>query len=116
MRARLLTVVLLVLSGCDPIVEISGKVVAADGGIPPSTKVELSCTSGAQQAVARSAQTDSQGRFLLQGKGCLPSSCVLLTGAGFRRVEESLMAWCKKTAPSCSPGTCTTASVTLVLP
>ncbi len=114
MHARWLPVVLL-LCGCDPEIELVGKVLAADGGIPPTTKVELTCTGGTQSAVPRSAQTDSQGRFTLQGKGCLPSSCMLVTGAGFRRVEESLMEWCKKSSPSCGPGTCTNASVTLVL-
>ena len=114
MRVRLLPVVLL-LCGCDPDIELVGKVIAADGGVPPTTKVELTCTGGAQLAVPRFTQTDSQGRFSLQGKGCLPSSCVISTGAGYRLVEENLMEWCKKSSPRCGPGTCTNASVTIVL-
>ena len=106
----------LLLCGCDPDVEILGKVLAADGGVPGSTKVELTCTGGAQLAVPSSTQTDALGRFALRGTGCLPPSCVLSTGAGFRKVEEHLMEWCKKSAPGCAPGTCTAASVTLVLP
>lgn len=104
------------LCGCDPEVEILGKVISADGGVPPSTKVELACTGGPQRSLPGSVQTDPQGHFALRGVGCLPPSCVLFTGAGFRRVEENLMEWCKKSAPSCGPGTCTHASVTLRLP
>ena len=107
---------LLLLTGCPPDVEILGTVLAADGGIPPSTKVELTCTGGAQVSLPKSVQTDALGRFALRGTGCLPPSCVLSSGAGFRRVEENLMEWCKKSAPSCGPGTSTNASVTLVLP
>ena len=111
-----LLLLLLLLCGCDPDVEILGKVMAADGGVPPSTKVELICTGGAQLAVPSSVQTDALGRFALRGTGCLPPSCVLSTGAGFRKVEAHLMEWCKKSALGCAAGTCTAASVTLVLP
>ena len=106
----------LLLGGCDPDVEILGKVVGSDGGIPPPTRVELSCTGGPQLSVPRSVQSDSQGRFVLKGVGCLPPSCVLSSGEGYRRVEENLMEWCKKSAPQCAPGTCSAASVTLMLP
>lgn len=106
----------MLLVGCDPDVEILGKVLAADGGVPPSTKVELSCTGGTQAAVPHSVQTDASGRFSLRGSGCLPPSCVISTGSGFRKVEARLMEWCTKSAPSCAPGTCTAASVTLILP
>ena len=114
MRAHLLGVLL--LAACDPEVEIAGKVLAADGGIPPSTKVELACTGGAQLSLPKSVQTDSLGHFVLRGTGCLPPSCVLFSGTGLRRTEENLMEWCRKSAPRCGPGTCTNASVTLVLP
>ena len=107
---------LTLMCGCDPEVEITGKVVASDGGIPAATRVELTCTGGAQLAVPNSVQTDSQGRFALKGKGCLPSSCVLSSGAGFRRTEQNLMEWCTKSAPSCPAGSCIAASVTLLLP
>ena len=109
-------VVLLALCGCDPAVEILGNVVAADGGVPLPTKVDLNCTGGAQLSVPRSVQSDAQGRFALRGVGCLPPSCVLSTGEGFRRVEANLMEWCRKSAPGCAPGTCSAASVTLTLP
>ena len=65
---------------------------------------------------AGSAESDAQGRFALRGVGCLPPSCVLSTGEGFRRAEANLMEWCKKSAPGCAPGTCSAASVTLTLP
>ena len=107
---------LTVLCGCDPEVEIVGKVVASDGGVPGATKVELTCTGGAQLAVPNSVQTDDQGHFVLKGKGCLPSSCVLSSGAGFRRTEQNLMEWCTRSAPSCPAGSCIAASVTLLLP
>jgi hypothetical protein len=111
-----LVLALLVLSGCDPEVAIVGTVLAEDGGVPPSTRVELSCPGASQLEVPSSTQTDSRGRFSLKGKGCPPSSCTVSTGAGFRRVEQPLMEWCKKSAPGCAPGSCTEASVTLVLP
>lgn len=114
MRLRL--GLLLLLSACDPEVLITGKVLAADGGIPPSTKVELSCTGATKAEVPYAVQTDSQGRFSLKGTGCLPPSCVLFSGAGFRKVETHLMEWCTKSAPGCAPGSCTGAAVTLVLP
>lgn len=108
--------VLLALCGCDPDVAITGSVLASDGGVPPSTLVELNCPGAPVLKVASSAQTDGQGRFALRGTGCLPSSCVVFTGSGFRRSEQPLMEWCKKSAPGCAPGSCTEASVTLVLP
>lgn len=107
---------LTLVCGCDPEVEIRGKVVAGDGGVPPVTRVELTCTGGAQLAVPTSAQTDNEGRFALRGKGCLPSSCVLSSGVGFRKTEQNLMEWCTKSAPSCPAGSCIAASVTLQLP
>jgi hypothetical protein len=113
---RWLGVLLALACGCDPAVEILGRVVAADGGLPPPTKVELNCTGGSQLSVPRSVQSDAQGRFALRGVGCLPPSCVLSTGEGFRRVEEHLMEWCKKSAPGCAAGSCSAASVTLTLP
>lgn len=106
---------LLALSGCDPEVAIVGWVLTDDGGVPPSTKVELSCP-GAAKLTVRATQTDRQGRFSLKGTGCPPSSCMVTTGAGFRRVQQPLMEWCKKSAPGCAPGSCTEATVTLVLP
>lgn len=115
MRLSLVFVVL-VLCGCDPEVEIVGSVFSADGGAAANTKVELKCTGGPQLAVPTSVETDRNGRFKLTGKGCLPSSCVLSSGEGFRRSEQHLMEWCKKSAPSCAPGSCTNAAVTLTLP
>lgn len=106
----------LLLSACDPTIEITGKVLASDGGVPPSTKVELSCTGATQATVPRAVQTDSHGRFSLGGVGCLPPSCVLFSGAGFRKVETHLMEWCTRSAPGCPAGSCTGAAVTLVLP
>lgn len=116
MRRVSLVALLALLCGCDPDIEILGTVVASDGGVPSATLVELSCTGGPQLAVPKTAATDSKGRFALRGSGCLPPSCVLFTGAGFRRAEVHLMEWCKASSPSCAPGTCTSASVTIVLP
>jgi hypothetical protein len=107
---------LALLSGCDPEVEIAGTVTTSDGGLAANTKVELNCTGGTQLAVPKFVQTDSAGRFKLKGKGCLPSSCTLSSGAGFRRAEQPLMEWCTRSAPSCPAGSCIGAQVNLVLP
>lgn len=107
---------LLALTGCEPDVELLGRVLESDGGVPPSTRVELRCSGGPQSAVPQATQTDALGRFALRGRGCLPTACVLLAGEGLGRGETQVMEWCKKTAPSCGAGTCNGAQVLLKLP
>ena len=116
MKQLLRTALVLVLCGCDPEIEISGTVYANDGGVAASTKVDLSCTGTAKFTMPSSTQTDGKGRFSLKGTGCLPSTCVVSSGAGFRKVEQPLMEWCTRSAPSCPPGSCVNASGKLTLP
>ena len=108
--------VFLLLSGCDPEIELSGTVYANDGGTAASVKVDLTCTGTTKFTMPTSTQTDSRGRFSLKGTGCLPSTCVVSSGAGFRKVEQPLMEWCTKSAPSCPAGSCINASGNLTLP
>lgn len=106
---------LVLLCGCDPDVELVGKVLATDGGVSPGTPVRLECTGGPQKAVPASTVTTPQGRFALRGTGCLPTDCKLIAGEGLDRGEAQLMEFCRKTAPSCGAGTCSAADVTLKL-
>lgn len=107
---------LVVLCGCDPEIELSGTVYANDGGVAAGAKVELACTGTTKFTMPTSTQTDRSGRFSLKGTGCLPSTCVVSSGAGFRKVEQPLMEWCTKSAPSCPAGSCVTAAGNLTLP
>lgn len=111
-----LIVVLLALSGCDPEIEITGTIYANDGGVAAGTKVDLACTGTSKFTMPLSVQADRNGRFSLKGTGCLPSTCVVSSGAGFRKVEQPLMESCTKSAPSCPAGSCVNASVNLTLP
>ena len=111
-----LAMLMLVLSGCDPEIEISGTVYANDGGVAAGTKIDFTCTGTTKFTMPSSVSADRSGRFSFKGTGCLPSTCTISSGAGFRKVEQPLMEWCTKSAPSCPAGSCINAAGNLTLP